>query len=528
MLSRDRSLLSARAVVQNGGVNTMKHNVAITGLLVLLIAIGCIGVCQAANLVYNGNFEIGTLSDLYYGSGGQTSAGPGWTIAFPTTWSYAGSENTHHPANRNVYEGNESAFVETEANGWVQYYQDISVASAAEYTASVYVIGVELAAGAGFGAADTDWAGVRCVEYDNVGNVVAENMAGITEATTEYVQQSVTFTTTANTMRIRFILEGKIMCQWPNGRIMFDVAALEGPYPPARPCRFFQVIPAVGGSSYNAKAQFMAVTGNPEAQVWGTAGDDQMASLYVQEYGASGTAIGATKTAVAAETGAWEALSIPAFAANANTKFIEVGGTANLLQVISSGDRAVFDNFELNGAPGAPAMSIKDVKGLADGSAANVAGQVCTAAFADYFYIESSDRVAGIRVLGKAVRGQLITAAGVVNTIDGEKTLVPNLLGAASGGTIPRPLGLNNRSVAAPPGLSGVGLYVVAWGRVDAAGGNVFTLTDGAGNAIKVYGPAGFSAAANSYVRVAAALGSETADTTVVPVLRAISVTKQD
>lgn len=499
-------------------------------LLVLLIVAGTaawIGACHADNLVFNPGFEIGTLSDLYYGSGGDTRLGPGWTVVFPTTWSYAGSENTHHPTNRTVYEGVESAFIETEGNGFVQYYQDISVVGGAEYTASTYVIGMDLSGtGTGFGAAATDWAGVRCVEYDALGNAGAENSAGITDATTEYVQQSVTFTTAASTVRIRFYLEGKIMCQYPLGRIMFDSAALEGPAPPLRTARFYQIIPVKGGTAYTAGAKFKAISGDPENVVWGNLEDDQTASLYVKEYSANGTAIGSEKSAVAAETGEWETLA-KAFTTGANTRFVEVGGYANMVERHFTGSRAVFDSFELNGPAGAAPMDISQVRGLADGSTASVSGQVVTAAFADYFYIESSDRTAGIRVLGKAKAGQLVTAVGTVSTIDGEKTLVPNLVGSASGGTIPRPLGLNNRSAAAPPGLSAVGLYVVAWGRVDAAGGNVFTVTDGSGNAIKVYGPSGFSAEPNSYVRIAAALGSEMAGDDVVPVLRAVSVIKR-
>jgi len=93
---------------------------------------------------------------------------------------------------------------------------------------------------------------------------------------------------------------------------------------------------------------------------------------------------------------------------------------------------------------------------------------------------------------------------------------------------MPKPLGMNNKAVAADAGLSGVGLYVTAWGRVDAVGGNPFTLTDGSGASLKVYAPSGYSAIAGDYVKVIGALGAELSGTDAVSVLRAVSVTKAD
>jgi len=123
--------------------------------------------------------------------------------------------------------------------------------------------------------------------------------------------------------------------------------------------------------------------------------------------------------------------------------------------------------------------------------------------------------------------GHVINVFGKVETVDGEKQITCVALTRTGSGTVPAPVGLNNRATA-PVGLSAVGLRCTVWGRVDAVGGNPFTIDDGSGLNLKVYGPSGYSAVPNDYVAVVGVLGSEISGTDTVPVMRAQSVEKKD
>jgi hypothetical protein len=165
---------------------------------------------------------------------------------------------------------------------------------------------------------------------------------------------------------------------------------------------------------------------------------------------------------------------------------------------------------------------------MPDESYVGITGKVVSSAFDGFFYIEEGDRTSGIKVTGTAAAGDLVTVIGWLRTVNGERTLVSTSVSAAAGGTIPKPLGMNNKAVEGQSGLSGVGLYVTTWGRADTVGGNPFTLTDGSGASLKVYAPSGYSATPSDYVKVIGALGAELSGADVVPVLRAVSVTKAD
>lgn len=290
----------------------------------------------------------------------------------------------------------------------------------------------------------------------------------------------------------------------------------------------YQLVGVQPSSQYTAKTWFRAAT-NSTATVWGNTTDYQKAGLLVTEFSANGTTLVSHPLVAATETlEQWEQLSYP-FTTSPTTAFVSVAVYAYMVDnYYATLARAVFEDVELNGLPAGTPLDIAAVKALGEGQVAYVKDQVVSAQFPSHFYIESADRASGIRVAGAGVAaGRLATIVGTVQVVDGEKTLVPNQLQTVPGGVRPVPFELRNRAAFTPPGLSPVGLYVWAWGKVDATGGNVFTITDGSWDAIKVYGPAGFEAVPNSYVRVRGAVGSELDGENTVPVLRALQVVQE-
>jgi len=531
--TRHGSDLRKSAAAVKGDVKEMAHSYRCPALLVLIGIIVLISapaqVSFAANLLSNPGFEAGCPAT--YGSGGAAGSGYGWNWKFPGAWSYAWVEpDLPCPL---IYNGTMSLSMHTSANGWIQLWQDAAVAPEAEYTASVWVHGVDCSGtGAGFGAAATDAAGLWVLELDAAGNVVKDHGKQlITTPSAEYIQKAMTFTTNGSTTQVRYVIETVIACPYALGHVSFDDCVLDGPpAPEPEPGRICQLAPVQGGQQYTARARFRAVTTDPEATYWGNPEVDQWAALYVLEYDAAGNAIGSERRALAAETMDWESLTVNTFTTDTNTGFVEIGGVALMREKYNvAASRAVFDTFALEGPRStSPAMTVSQMKMLADGSAAQALGKVVTAAFSGYFYIEEADRSSGIKVLGTAKAGDVVEILGSVQTQDGEKTLIPKVFGARSGGSVPEPLGVINRSVSAQFGAPVVGLYTKTWGRVDATGGNPFTLTDGSGASLKVYAPSGYSALPGDYVNVVGCLGAEMSGSDVVTVVRAVSVAKTD
>jgi len=283
---------------------------------------------------------------------------------------------------------------------------------------------------------------------------------------------------------------------------------------------WYQEVPVVSGSSYTAGCWFRAGEDPRYGSRWGDTGDLQKGALYVEEFDSAGDAIAGTARMIyAAETKDWEFLTTT-FATTAQTAKVRVGGYANLVdQANSTIARAIFEDFSLTGPAGA-SPSLASIKGLPDDSEVRVAGKVVTASFTGSFYIEEVDRSSGIKVSGNASVGSLVTIAGRIKTVDGERTLVPSSYTENGSATVPAPLGLNNRSTLEDG--KAIGLYVKAWGRVVNAAEDSFTMTDGSNGMLKVYG----TASVDDYVAVTGALGAEMSGSNTVPVLRAVSVEK--
>jgi len=169
-----------------------------------------------------------------------------------------------------------------------------------------------------------------------------------------------------------------------------------------------------------------------------------------------------------------------------------------------------------------PVAGIADLAGLAEDTKVAITKVVSASLTGGFFYIEELDRSAGIRVQGTASAGDQAEIQGTVKTINGEKTIVADSVTSSPSGQVIAPLGITNRAIG--NGLSATGLLVRAWGRVDSVGSGFFTMTDGSGASLKVYG----SATQGDYVAVTGALGAELDGGSTVPVVRSVSVAKAD
>lgn len=250
---------------------------------------------------------------------------------------------------------------------------------------------------------------------------------------------------------------------------------------------------------------------------------DGKAGIVVQQFDASGNAIGTdlTNFVASATDGNYVYVAIP-FTTDAQTNTVRFclhsKLTADFFSAFVSYDDCALD--------GPSVITYKDVAKISDlkddGDPIAISDKVVTASFDGFFYIEEQNRSAGIKVTGSAAVGSVVRVLGIVKTINGERTIVSDDVESTHGGTVPRPLGLNNRATG--QGLSATGLYVICWGSVksvDATNG-FFTMTDGSGDALKVYG----SAAAGDYVMVTGALGAEQNGGSVVPVVHAVTTKK--
>lgn len=165
-------------------------------------------------------------------------------------------------------------------------------------------------------------------------------------------------------------------------------------------------------------------------------------------------------------------------------------------------------------APYTAALPVEPIdssmKNKADGEAVNCWG-IVTAEWLGYFYIESPDRSAGIRVEKQsyhATVGNKATVRGTIGTLpSGERYIACEAVGEVVD-TAMKPLGMTNKAlgggdiagqdgVADGSGLNNIGLLVRAWGRVSNVTSTTLTLDDGSGVSLKAYAPSGGFAYSN-------------------------------
>lgn len=130
----------------------------------------------------------------------------------------------------------------------------------------------------------------------------------------------------------------------------------------------------------------------------------------------------------------------------------------------------------------------------------SLAAKVVTAGtgnLGDCFYVEESDRSAGLMVYCgssgdiQTSIGDMVRIRGKIDYVGGELAITSPRVIAAGTGTVPRAVGMQTKAIGgALPlyggetpgiGLSNTGLLVRVWGRVRSVGWNYFYLDDGSG-----------------------------------------------
>ena len=144
-------------------------------------------------------------------------------------------------------------------------------------------------------------------------------------------------------------------------------------------------------------------------------------------------------------------------------------------------------------------------KYLPDGANASLYGWVVTAVFADMFYAELPDRLAGILVVAadSVNLGDVVTVRGTMSSLEGERRILATSVTIDGSTQVPEPIGLANRAlgggaigsftpgITGASGLNNVGLLVRIWGRVTSASADHFYIDDGSGVDVKCMVPLG-------------------------------------
>ncbi|MGO8688760.1 MAG: malectin domain-containing carbohydrate-binding protein [Thermoguttaceae bacterium] len=112
-----------------------------------------------------------------------------------------------------------------EKDAHTQVYQDLAVVAQTSYRASVWVQAVDLH-GKGFGAHAGDSAGLSVIELDATGKVLIEHPKAAVTKAGGYQQLSQSLTTTANTAKLRFLLDTVIGCRYDQGHVTYDDCTL--------------------------------------------------------------------------------------------------------------------------------------------------------------------------------------------------------------------------------------------------------------------------------------------------------------
>lgn len=169
-------------------------------------------------------------------------------------------------------------------------------------------------------------------------------------------------------------------------------------------------------------------------------------------------------------------------------------------------DDVLYSSSDLNTTPLAAA------KYQQDGTSAAVSG-IVTAVFGDHFYVESEDRVSGLRVnrlSSGLVVGQEVTVSGLITTLPStERCLNATLLKPGGSSVDLAPLAMTNKAIGDAVGLDTIGLLVRATGVVHRVSDSEFTIDDGSGVHIRVVHASGGAPADGSYAIVTGVVSCE-------------------
>ena len=108
-----------------------------------------------------------------------------------------------------------------EKDAHTQVYQDVPVAAQTPYRASVWVQTVDLH-GKGFGTHASDSAGLCVIEMDASGRILVEHPKVTVTKPGGFTELSQSFTTTAGTAKVRFLLDTVIGCRYDQGHATSD------------------------------------------------------------------------------------------------------------------------------------------------------------------------------------------------------------------------------------------------------------------------------------------------------------------
>jgi hypothetical protein len=112
-----------------------------------------------------------------------------------------------------------------EKDAQTQVYQDIPVRPGTAYRASVWAQGVDVR-GKGFGTGAADSAGLCILELDAGDKTLVQHPKVANTKPGEFTELTKSFTTTAKTAKVRFLLDTVIACRWDEGHVTYDDAAL--------------------------------------------------------------------------------------------------------------------------------------------------------------------------------------------------------------------------------------------------------------------------------------------------------------
>jgi len=184
---------------------------------------------RAGNLLANPGFEEGVAGAL--GELGATNSNFGWRYVFASAtrgyvWgeAYCGRE---HPdwGTGAVHSGDEALRTHTDHGAHTIVYQEVEAKPETRYRASVWMRAADVY-GRGFGTQPGDSAGLIIQELGEDGSLLLDHpKVGVTRAC-EFSELTRTFTTTAKTARLRFILDTTIGAPYNEGHVTYDDCAL--------------------------------------------------------------------------------------------------------------------------------------------------------------------------------------------------------------------------------------------------------------------------------------------------------------
>lgn len=183
--------------------------------------------------------------------------------------------------------------------------------------------------------------------------------------------------------------------------------------------------------------------------------------------------------------------------------------------------------------PFTPVPTLGLARRLPCGEHVLVSDVVVTGVFGDGFYVEDSERCAGMRVEGSGVSvGDVVDVSGTLTDDNVERILANPIVRKTGEGCFLKPLGITGRSISLNDleQVCTVGLLVTLWGRVTTAGDGWFYVDDGAGLrdgtgnenvGVKVDAHVlGVMPEVGSHIFVTGVLSTELTNAGVVPVLR--------